>query len=428
MKRKEKVNPIMKLAEGVNLHLIKDKKFKTIRLLVRFREPLSSHTLAKRVIISNLWETSNATYPSNKAFSRRLSEMYGATFSTSVEKKGRQHFLSIHMNIVNPKFLQRETLKDAIEFIHQAIFNPYVTDGAFDVEVFEREQSNLIHYLEAMNEDKPYYAGRQLSQLYFEDKTQALAGVSSVELLQAETPQSVYDYYQEMLKTNAIDVIVSGDVEEQEVSALFQEFDFENRENKAEIFYSQPEVSTVKEKTENKDVAQSILQLAFSHSVPYGSDNYLALQLMNGLLGGFAHSKLFVNVREKASLAYSASSSFDSFTGVFVIAIGIDAKNYDEALSLTMEQVKAMQEGDFTQQELEDTKLMLKSGYLMSKDSQANLVEQAFIKSMLPEAFLEEQEFLSAVENTTKEDIVKVAQGLILQARYFMRGQLNEEE
>ncbi|MCL2677340.1 MAG: insulinase family protein, partial [Streptococcaceae bacterium] len=254
------------------------------------------------------------------------------------------------------------------------------------------------------------------------------AGVSSVELLQAETPQSVYDYYQEMLKTNAIDVIVSGDVEEQEVSALFQEFDFENRENKAEIFYSQPEVSKVKEKTENKEVAQSILQLAFSHSVPYGSDNYLALQLMNGLLGGFAHSKLFVNVREKASLAYSASSSFDSFTGVFVIAIGIDAKNYDEALSLTMEQVKAMQEGDFTQQELEDTKLMLKSGYLMSKDSQANLVEQAFIKSMLPEAFLEEQEFLSAVENTTKEDIVKVAQGLILQARYFMRGQLNEEE
>ena len=89
------------MADGVMLHLIKESKFKTVRLMVRFREEMSADTLGKRVLISNMLESTNAVYQTGKDFSRKLSEMYGASFTTGVAKKGRQHLLSLNMSILN---------------------------------------------------------------------------------------------------------------------------------------------------------------------------------------------------------------------------------------------------------------------------------------------------------------------------------------
>lgn len=412
----------MKLASGVNLHIIKETKFKTIRILVRFREALSREHLAKRVIISNLWETTNAAYPTAQSFSSRLSELYGTSFSTAVNKKGKQHLLSIHMSLVNPKFVETDLLADAVDFIHKALFMPDE-----NVQVFEREKTNLINYLKSMNEDRSYYASRQLATLFFEDENQALPAVSTVKLLEDETAESVFAYYKEMLDNNLIDIFVLGDVEEEKVSALFQDFDFKDRQDYTDIFYSQA-LKAYQEKTEEKEAQQSILQMAFSQPISYGSKDYMALQVMNGLFGGYAHSKLFVNVREKASLAYYASSAFDSFAGLLKVNAGIDRKNFQQARELILEQLQAMRAGDFTQQEVEQTKSMIKNSYFMSLDSSSNLIELAFLDEALPELYVNAERFLQELEAVTKEDIMRLAQNLHLQAQYFMKGEAYAEE
>lgn len=89
-----------------------------------------------------------------------------------------------------------------------------------------------------MNEDRSYYASRQLASLFFTDANQALPGVATVELLQAETAEAVFNYYTEMLNHNLIDIFVLGDVEEAEVVRLFQNFDFKDRQGHSEIFIS----------------------------------------------------------------------------------------------------------------------------------------------------------------------------------------------
>ena len=282
----------MKLANGVNLHVIRETKFKTIRIMVRLREELSRENIAKRVIISNLWETTNTAYPTAQAFSSRLSELYGTSFSTAVNKKGSQHLLSIHMSLVNPKFVGVDTLAGAVDFMHKALFSPDK-----NVEVFQREKTNLINYLKAMNEDRSYYASRQLATLFFTDENQALPGVATVELLESETAEAVFNYYTEMLNYNLIDIFVLGDVEKTKVVRLFQTFDFKDRQGHSDIFYKQG-IKDYQEKTEEKEVQQSILQMAFAQPATYGSPDYMTLQVMNGLFGGFAHSKLFMNVRE----------------------------------------------------------------------------------------------------------------------------------
>ena len=202
---------------------------------------------------------------------------------------------------------------------------------------------------------------------------------------------------------------------------LFSDFNFTDRAVSKEIFYQQSltELSVL---TEEKDVAQSILQLAYQMPVAYGDENYLALQVMNGLLGGFAHSKLFTNVREKASLAYSISSTFDSFTGFLKIAAGIDAENFEEARGLIFEQLEAIKRGDFTELEVEQTKTMLRNAYFIGQDSPSNNIELEYVKALIPDKFLPMSEFLSALESVSKADLIRVAKLLSLQAEYFMKG------
>jgi predicted Zn-dependent peptidase len=127
-------------------------------------------------------------------------------------------------------------------------------------------------------------------------------------------------------------------------------------------------------------------------------------------------------VREKASLAYSISSTFDSFSGFFKISAGIDAGKYLEAKALIFEQLKAVQTGDFTASELEQTKTMLRNLYLIGQDSPSNNIELEFVKALVPERYLEADEFIAALDAVTAKEVQKVAQSLTLQAEYFMKG------
>ena len=416
------------MADGVMLHLIKESKFKTVRLMVRFREEMSADTLGKRVLISNMLESTNAVYQTGKDFSRKLSEMYGASFTTGVAKKGKQHLLSLNMSIVNPKLVDFDTLGAAVDFLKIAIFQPDAANGQFNPEIFKREQRNLLHYLASMNDDRSYYASRQLANLFFEDENQALPSVGTSELIAKENPKAVFEYYQKMLTDNAIDIFVLGDVDEKRMIERFSDFNFTDRAVSKEIFYQQSltESSVV---TDEKEVAQSILQFAYQMPIVYGDKNYLALQVMNGLLGGFAHSKLFTNVREKASLAYSISSTFDSFTGFLKIAAGIDVENYEEAKSLIFEQLEAIKSGDFTELEVEQTKTMLRNAYFVGQDSPSNTIELEYVKALIPYKFLPMSEFLKALESVSKADLINVAKSLNLQAEYFMKGfTVNQEK
>jgi predicted Zn-dependent peptidase len=81
--------------------------------------------------------------------------------------------------------------------------------------------------------------------------------------------------------------------------------------------------------------------------------------VFNELFGGSPLSKLFMNVREKASLAYYASSSFDTFRGVLKVQAGIDGKNHDQVLAIIAAQLSAIQAGDFTDDLVEQLKLGL---------------------------------------------------------------------
>ncbi|MHC5228498.1 EF-P 5-aminopentanol modification-associated protein YfmF [Enterococcus sp. LJL99] len=416
----------IKLAQGVDLHVIPTEKYKTTRILVRFDTRLDKETITKRTLLSSLLETNSLNYPDQVKLSEQLAEMYGASFGINVTKKGNHHWLNVSLSIVNDNYLTNsQVLKEAVDFIKEILFKPNIIAGAFEPKTFEREKENLKAYYESITEDKQTYAALALQQLYFnQSEDQKIPSFGTAEALVEETPESIATYYHKMLAEDQIDILVLGDVNEFEVSKLFEKLPFSDREmGRSDIFYRQPVRNVIEERSEQEPLAQSKLNLGYNTSIYYGDKNYFALQVFNGIFGGFPHSKLFMNVREKENLAYYASSSMDTFRGMMNVQTGIDGKNRNRVLRLISTELENMRNGRITEMEIIQTKAMLKNQYLLSLDNAGAVLENEYLTDLMPHLRLTAEEWIARMEAVTLKDIQKVAESIALQAIFFLEGE-----
>lgn len=416
----------IKLNNQVNLHIIPTKKYKTVRILVRFATPLDATISSKRSLLASLLETNSLNFPDQVALSKKLADLYGAGFYVSVNRTGNQHYLSIGLNVINDNMAPNgvSILEDSVAFLKEIIFNPNIKNDVFDKDTFEREKENLVIDIESIFDDKQTYAAMSLQNLFFSDNNnQKTPSFGDIEQIKAETPESIATYYHQMITQDKIDIIVSGDVEEGYVERCFKDFGFTDREEMdATLFYKQPFKNIIQQKSEVLPVMQSKLNIGYHCDVYYHDDMYFPLMVFNGLFGGFPHSKLFLNVREKHSLAYYASSSIDPFRGFLTVQTGIDSSNRERVLRLVNEQLKEMTAGEFPDELLEQTKKMLINQYLLSSDNQRSVIEQHYLFSNVPYAELSQEEWIRKMNAVTKEDVQNVATDVNLQAVYFMEG------
>lgn len=418
------------LAQGVNLHVVPTEKYKTVRILVRFNTHLNRENSTKRTLLSSLLETNSLHYSDQVKVSEKLAELYGASFGVNVNKKGNLHWLNLSMNLVNDKYLRNShVLADAIDFVKEILFSPNIIDGQFESETFQREKENLNAYYESVSEDKQVYSSLALQNLYFsQSEDQKIPSFGTIADLKKETAESIALYYQQMIREDQVDIFVLGDVDEAAVTALFSKLPFEDRAaGIADIFYTQPSRNVIEERSEQERLAQSKLNLGYHTDVYYGDENYFSLQIFNGVFGGFPHSKLFMNVREKENLAYYASSSIDTFRGLLSVQTGIDGKNRNQVLHLISAELENIRQGNVTDLEIQQTKAMLKNQYLLSLDNAAAVLEMDYLNDLIPHLYLTDDEWIRRMEAVTLADIQRVAKLVQLQAVFFLEGETIDE-
>lgn len=414
----------MELQEGVNLHFIESSKFTTNRIRVRFAAAMSEKTVAGRVLLANLLEMGNQDYPTARQLRMKLAALYGAHFSTSVSKRGRVHFVDVNISYVKSSFLlnKEDITLEIIDFLYACLFRPLKEGKAFNKKMFEVEKRNLLSFLESEVEDNFYHADVEMSRLYFNDEDIQVPRVARIDLVQKETAESVYEAYKRMLKMDRIDIFVAGEVNQLEVQNKFKNFDFTYRNPKLELEYSQDYSNIVHEKVERKVAQQSILELAYHLQVVYNDVNYPALLVFNGLFGAFSHSKLFMNVREKESLAYTIGSQVNIFSGMLKVYAGINREDRLRTMRLINREFLAIKRGQITEDDLELTKKSLTHSAMLAQDRQNNLIEQAYNEVCLGERNLTWQQWIDGINAVSIDDVVKVVKVIRLQAIYFMEG------
>ncbi|WP_438719245.1 EF-P 5-aminopentanol modification-associated protein YfmF [Enterococcus sp. AZ103] len=415
---------MLELKKGVRVHILPTKKYKTIQIYGRFTTALNTETVTKRALLSNLLETNSLNYPDQTQLSARLAELYGASFGSNVGRKGNLHWLNVGISVVNGKYVNDDQLlPQIVDFLKEILFFPNIKDGAFDPQTFAIEKENMQSYLESLTEDKQTLASLALQETYFKEEAQKKPSFGNLADLKPLTSEIIAEYYQQMIAEDQVDLFVVGDVEEEEVIKLLQLLPFADRTvNSPDIYYSQTISNVIAERQMQDSVQQGKLNLAYSTDTYYEDVDRFALIVFNGLFGGFPHSKLFMNVREKESLAYYASSSFDTFRGYMQVQTGIESSNREKVLRLISEQLIALQHGDFTYLAFQQTKAMLKNQYLLGLDHVQNLIETHYLAQWLPKSQLTDDEWLARLAAVTKKDVEKVAQKVTLQAIFFLEG------
>lgn len=414
----------MKLQEGVDLHFIPTEQFTTNTIKVRFAAPMKRETVASRVLVANILEISNEEYPNSLDFRRQLAQLYGTRFSTSVSRRGETHMIDLTISFIREEHLLEDVslTEQILDFLRAVLFNPLAQKKSFNQQVFDIEKKNLISYLESEIEDNFYHADLELNSLFYQKPDMKIPRVGTRELVEKETAQSVYQAYKNMLALDKIDIFVVGRVDQKMVEKRFRDYQFSFRNPILALDYQQDFSSVTREKVERREVKQSILELAYHLQVVYNDVNYPALVVFNGLFGSFAHSKLFVNIREKEGLAYTIGSSVHIFSGMLRIYAGIDKEQRLKTMQLIWKQLSEMKMGQFTDEELALTKKMLVHSATLSQDRVSTLMEQVYNQSIYGENYPSVSKWIESVNLVSREDVIAVSKLMKLQALYFMEG------
>lgn len=413
----------MKLVEGVELHLIKNEKFKMNHITFRFSGDFNQKTVARRVLVAQILATANAEYPTAQRFRERLASLYGATLSTKVSTKGLVHMVDIELTFMKNQFVMTDEnlLEEIIDFLYKNLFSPLVTVEQYQSKLFNIEQTNLINYLKADQDDSFYSSELGLKKIFYDNSAFQASKYGTVDLVAAENSYTVFQEFQKMLKEDRLDIFVLGEFDDYRMLQLFNRFPFEDRRKELVFDYQQEFDNVIRQQFEVREVNQSVLQLGYYFPTRCQDDEYFTLLVFNGLFGGFAHSRLFTELREKEGLAYTIGSHFDIYTGLLNVYAGIDKKNRNKTLQLINKQFSDIKMGRFSEALLKQTKKMLKVNLKLSCDSPRVIIEREYNRQYIVNNQTIDN-IIDNIDNVSKADILKLTRKIKLQALYFLEG------
>ncbi|WP_174735072.1 EF-P 5-aminopentanol modification-associated protein YfmF [Mesobacillus harenae] len=418
------VTEMVKEMQGFNLHIVKTSKYKTNTIVWKMKAPLEREAVTERALLPHVLQSSSASHPTTAKLRSYLDNLYGASLFVDVAKKGEYQVISFSIEIANEKFLSDHTplLEKAFELLSNIILKPNAANGTFDKDTVEKEKRTLKQRIQAVFDDKMRYSNFRLVQEMCEGEPYALPINGEIEAVDNITEKSLFEYYKQALSEDELDLFVIGDVEEAEVQKIASSlFSFQPRTPKQTTRSAVKKIDGAKEIKEQQDIKQGKLNIGYRTNTIYGDSDYSALQVFNGIFGGFSHSKLFHNVREKASLAYYAASRLESHKGLLMVMSGIEFKNYELAVKIINEQMEAMKAGDFTDNEIEQTKAVIENQILETIDTARGMVELLY-HNVVAENKISIDDWLQGMRAATKEDIVKAAEKVELDTVYFLTG------
>ena len=416
----------IEIKKGINLHIIKTNKFKTNLLAVFLTAPLSKDTVTKNALIPAVLRRGSKTKITQNEISIALEEMYGASFDCGIDKIGDDQVLKFYLETINNEFLpeNEDVLTEAINILLEVVFNPLINNNEFNKEYVESEIKNLKQVIEGRKDSKATYAYERCIEEMYKNMPYSLYKYGNIEDLESINSKNLYEQYNNLINNCKIDIFVSGNIEEDIKEKIIINENIQNlKERKAKYIINNKE-SREKEKKEEQEVSDSMdinqgkLIIGLDILEEKDLDKYTAL-VYNAILGGTPTSKMFQNVREKNSLAYTASSSFIRQKANIFIKCGIDIQNYEKAVNIIKEQLEDMKKGEFTDKNIEEAKTNIISTINFIPEEQDTEVIYYF-SQQLSGYEMDYKEYIENINSITKETIINLANRIQVNTIYFL--------
>ena len=403
------MEPLRKeLAEGVFLTYVPAAKFKTGVLGAQLITPLEESTVAAGALLPAVLRRGTTAHRDMRSIAAELDRLYGASIAYTVRKKGENQCLGFVGSFLDERYVPggERLLEPMADLLGELLLDPLT--------------QNLIDAIRGIINDKRDYADARLLQEMCRGERYGIDRLGTVTGVERLTNQTLYRYYNELLATARIELFYCGSADCARVEgALDRALAALPRERVAEPAVAErvgaPE--TVREITETMDVTQAKLAMGYRAA----SEDTPALLLANLIFGGYSNSKLFLNVREKLSLCYYASSGYHRSKGIITVSSGIEAQNYEVARREIAAQLEAVQNGDFEPWELEGARSCMLSS-LRSREDSAGRLEEYYLGQAATGLWEDTDALLVQLEAVTPERVAEAARSIRLDTVYFLTG------
>lgn len=410
--------------KGYTLHIIPTDKFKTTSISLRLQNTLTKEETTIRTLLTFVLVSATKKLPSTKELASYLDENYGARLSSHITTKGKSQIINIQTSFINDLYLQdnESLLEKQLCLLNDLFYNPFINDGGFDDVIVKLKKKELIERLQASKDDKFSYSLEKLFEYMGHNQTLGIPSTGYEEQITDITPKQLYAYLQKCICKDEKHVYVVGNVDESIVDVFDRCLQFPDHDDTyVSAYVYNNEKNDVLEMIEKQDITQSKLNIGYTIDTCFSDNEHYAMTVFNAIFGGISQSRLFKKVREENSLCYFVSSSYDAFNGILIVNAGIDSDAYHKAMELIDEQLKDLQAGNITDEEIFVAKIMLENSLRKTNDEAGSMMALAYNRDITGKKETSE-EYIEKLKQVTKEQIVEVAKNIKLDTIFFLTG------
>lgn len=404
---------------NVPVTIIKTDKFKQVAGRLYFKSPASKSTITNRMMLRNMLMESCKKYDTSEKLYIKSLECYDASLYASSSRVGNYHITSFTFSTLIDKYTKEGNLKDVIDLFCEIIFNPLVSNFAFDQDTFDLIYETKKSALEKIKEDSSSYIERQvLNNL---DENKAYTYMSDLKYLNKITSKSLYDDYLDMINNSSVSLVLAGDIDfDNPIIDIITSKIKKNKKFDAKLL-----IDNDKEKIENKVITEDffgtqniINYVLYLKNLTDFERNYVA-PLYRIILGGGVSSRLFSIIREENKLAYYSFARYEKDDSLMYIIMGIEKENFDKAYNLTNKIIDEMK--NISDEEVLYAKRSYITSYMELQDKITNVIG-SYNKLNLFD-IKDDNELIENINKVTKEDIEKFASKVYPHLCYFLKGE-----
>ena len=409
--------------QAYKIHFIKTDKFKKVKIRINFKEKTTKEKVVYRNMLSLVLLEATKKFNTRRLLDIECENLYNIGVGAGTSNSGNYHLLRFNTTFLNEKYTEKGMMEESFKFFLEFIFNPNVIDGKFESQTFNNAKNILKEDIESYADNPGRFAFSRIYEIMCPNSVIKFRSTGYIEDLEKVTEENLYEYYKELLTNNEIDIFIIGNIDVKQMEKIIADnfnIDSIKHEQLAHIvkqddFRTEPRVIK-----ENKNINQSILILGSKLKDITEFERKYVLVLYDYILGGSADSKLFKEVREKNSLCYSISSTHSGIANLEFISAGIDKENYDKAVELIKAEIKNMEDGNFTEEDINQAKITFLASLKEIEDTANGIINIYEAHEYLDYDLLEER--AKEIEKVTKEDIINVSKKMYLDTIYLLEG------
>ena len=412
--------------KSYKIHTIKTNRFKTTKIEIILRLNVQKEILALNSFLAMMLNESSKKYPTRRSVSIKCEELYKTYYYAYANKVGNCLNTIFTVNFINQELInEKNYIENIIEFLFNMLLKPNVQNEEFDLNTFNIVKNNILLDIDSIEENSDKKAINNALNTLDIESISAYNILGTKEEINQITPEKLYEFYLYLINKANIDIFIIGNTKMDNIITSIKN-NYHNRcirHNKITYYIDNKLRKKVITKEDKSAFLQSSLVMLYNLIDLTKDEKEITFHVLNYILGsGGLTSKLYKYIREENSYCYRISSMYFKYDNLLCIASSLAKENIKHTIKLTNIAIKEMQDGKFTEDDLNDAKRNLLMSLNVNKNNPSAILASYEFKYFLDNYTIEEK--IDLINKITKEDIIKLANKIKANIIYI----LNEEE